>query len=124
MADLQITRDVALKLINDAQLWAAIIGFAGVLVGSVLSILGNLIFHWYQNRRANSLDNLRKNLLRKMLDNPQFSEGRSLKTLSRVTGAEPEECRRLLIEIGARGFTLKRGEEGWTYVKNREWSEQ
>ena len=87
MADPQITQEIALKLISDAQFWAAAIGFIGVLVGSVLSVIGNLIFHWYQNRRANSLDNLRKDLLRKMLDNPKFTEGRSLKTLSRVTGA-------------------------------------
>ncbi|WP_328222229.1 hypothetical protein [Aeromonas caviae] len=55
MADPQITQEIALKLISDAQFWAAVIGFIGVLVGSVLSVIGNLIFHWYQNRRANSL---------------------------------------------------------------------
>ncbi len=109
---------------SDAQFWAALIGFIGVIIGSILSIAGNLLFYWYQNRRTNSLDNLRKNLLRQMLDNSKFPEGRSLETLSRVTGAEPEECRRLLIEIGARGFTLARGGEGWTYVKKRQWSEQ
>lgn len=124
MADPQNSQEIALKLIGDAQFWSAVIGLLGVIVGSTLSILGNLIFHWYQNRRVNSLDNLRKSLLREMLDNPNFTEGRSLLTLSRVTGAEPEECRRLLIEIGARGFTLARGEEGWTYIKNRQWSEQ
>ncbi|WP_182999859.1 MULTISPECIES: hypothetical protein [unclassified Pseudomonas] len=124
MPDQQITQEVALKIASDAQFWAAVIGFFGVLFGSALSIIGNLIFHWYQNRRANSLDNLRKTLLRQMLDNSKFPEGRSLETLSRVSGAEPEKCRRLLIEIGARGFTLARGGEGWTYVKNRQWSEQ
>lgn len=124
MLDQQITQEIALKMVSDAQFWAAVIGFCGVVVGSVLSIVGNLIFHWYQNRRANSLDSLRKGLLKQMLDNAKFPEGRSLETLSRVTGAEPEECRRLLIEIGARGFTLARGGEGWTYVKNRQWSEQ
>lgn len=124
MLDQQITQEIALKLVSDAQFWAAVIGFFGVIVGSIVSVAGNLIFHWYQNRRNNSLDNLRKNLLKTMLENPKFPEGRSLKTLSRVTGAEPEECRRLLIEIGARGFTLTRGGEGWTYVKNRQWSEQ
>jgi len=124
MIDQQTTQEIALKIANDAQFWVAVIGFLGVVVGSSLSIAGNLIFHWYQNRKANSLDNLRKNLLRQMLGNSKFPEGRSLETLSRVTGAEPEECRRLLIEIGARGFTLARGVEGWTYVKNRQWSEQ
>jgi hypothetical protein len=124
MVDQQVTQEIALKIASDAQFWAAVVGFLGVVVGSTLSIVGNLIFHWYQNRKADSLDNLRKNLLRQMLDNSKFPEGRSLETLSRVTGAEPEECRRLLIEIGARGFTLARGVEGWTYVKNRQWSEQ
>lgn len=40
------------------------------------------------------------------------------------TGAEPEECRRLLIDIQARGFTLKDGREGWVYIKNRPLSTQ
>ncbi|HCU2042269.1 TPA: hypothetical protein OUI29_001922 [Pseudomonas aeruginosa] len=124
MLDQQTAQEVALKMASDAQFWAALIGFIGVIIGSILSIAGNLLFYWYQNRRTNSLDNLRKNLLRQMLDNSKLPEGRSLETLSRVTGAEPEECRRLLIEIGARGFTLARGGEGWTYVKNRQWSEQ
>ncbi|BGD83671.1 TPA: hypothetical protein ACGJ7L_003787 [Pseudomonas aeruginosa] len=124
MLDQQTAQEVALKMASDAQFWAALIGFIGVIIGSILSIAGNLLFYWYQNRRTNSLDNLRKNLLRQMLDNSKFPEGRSLETLSRVTGAEPEECRRLLIEIGARGFTLARGGEGWTYVKKRQWSEQ
>ncbi|HEP9454118.1 TPA: hypothetical protein VDV69_005892, partial [Pseudomonas aeruginosa] len=102
MLDQQTAQEVALKMASDAQFWAALIGFIGVIIGSILSIAGNLLFYWYQNRRTNSLDNLRKNLLRQMLDNSKFPEGRSLETLSRVTGAEPEECRRLLIEIGAR----------------------
>ncbi|MFW6753800.1 hypothetical protein ACKUG4_24295 [Pseudomonas glycinae] len=124
MTDQLITQDVALKIASDAQFWAALIALLGVLVGSIVSIIGNLLIYWYQNKRANSLDNLRKKLLKKMLDNSRFPEGRSLETLCRVTGAEPENCRRLLIELGARGFTLTRGGEGWTYVKNREWSEQ
>lgn len=76
MLDQKIAQEVALKMVSDAQFWAALIGFIGVVVGSILSIAGNLVFHWYQNRRANSLDNLRKNLLRQMLDNSKFPEGR------------------------------------------------
>jgi hypothetical protein len=34
------------------------------------------------------------------------------------TGTEPEECRRLLIQIEARGIVLKDG-EGWVLIKNR-----
>lgn len=124
MSDQQIAQDVALKIVSDAQFWSAVIAVIGVIIGSAITIMGNIVFHWYQNRKSNSLDNLRKGLLKEMLDNSNFPEGRSLETLSRVTGAEPEECRRLLIELGARGFTMARGIEGWTYVKNRKWSEQ
>lgn len=117
-------QEITQKIISDAQFWAALIGVVGVVIGSIISVLGNILFHIYQNRKANSLDNLRKNLLRTMLDNPKFTEGRSLETLCRVSGAIPEECRRLLLELGARGFTLQNGNEGWTYIKNRQWSEQ
>lgn len=54
-----------------------------------------------------------------MLDNPTFKDGRSLETLSKVTGSNPEDCRRLLVELKARGFTMADEREGWTYIKNR-----
>jgi hypothetical protein len=51
-----------------------------------------------------------------MLGDPDF-EIRSLSQLSRVTGTSEEECRRLLIEIGARGVSMAGGEEGWALIE-------
>ncbi|MGH8551541.1 MAG: hypothetical protein ACRERU_23630 [Methylococcales bacterium] len=91
----------------------------GVVIGAFITIVGNLVLHWFQQKKQNKLDEARKKLLREMLDNQGFKDGRSFETLSKVTGAAPEDCRRLLIEVGARGFTLKDGRERWTYIKNR-----
>jgi hypothetical protein len=51
-----------------------------------------------------------------MLEDPVF-EARSIAQLSRVTGTTEEECRRLLIQVGARSVTLGSGEEGWALIE-------
>ncbi len=119
MTEEQFVQEIAAKVIKDVQFWSALIGMVGVFIGAVVTIAGNFFLHLYQQKNQNKLDEARKKLLREMLYNQGFKEGRSFETLSKVTGAEPEECRRLLIEIDARGFTLSDGREGWTYIKNR-----
>jgi hypothetical protein len=46
-------------------------------------------------------------------------KGRSFDTLKRVTGTPDDELRRLLVELGARGFTRKDGKEAWIYKEMR-----
>ncbi|MET0647592.1 MAG: toll/interleukin-1 receptor domain-containing protein [Pyrinomonadaceae bacterium] len=56
-----------------------------------------------------------KGVLRKLLSDPKYPDGRSLDTLCRKAGPSrsKNECRRLLVEIGAREVELQDG-EGWT----------
>lgn len=124
MNEQDFAKQIAEAVVKDAQFWAAVVGFIGVIVGAIVTVGGNLLLYWYQNRRGSAIDNARKKLLREMLDNSGFKEGRSLETLSKVTGATQEDCRRLLIEVDARGFTLADGREGWTYIKNRPLKDQ
>ena len=58
----------------------------------------------------------RKRLLGQMLREPN-PPIRTLKQLRHVTGTTDEECRRLLIEIGARGVTMRGGVEGWALIE-------
>lgn len=95
----------------------AIAGLIGVIVGSLIPVLGNLLIHYLQNRPKNELDKLRKELLVKMLDNDRFpSKWRKLETLSRVIGADDETTKRLLIEIGARGSESE--SNSWGLIKH------
>lgn len=87
--------------------WPAAIGIA-----VVTGILGPLVVDWVKGRRASRLDRSNRDQLRNMLTGEKFRV-RSLDKLTRATGTNPEDCRRLLREIGARGVTLKSGEEGW-----------
>ena len=107
------------KVIKDVQFWISIIGFVGVVTGVILTTIGNVILYNIQQKSKNKNDLVRKSLLKKMLDNPKFKEGRSIETLSRVTGTSKDECHRLLIELDARGFKMEDGRIGWTYIKNR-----
>ena len=112
------------KVVSDVSFWTALIGLGGVVIGALIAIIGNIIIYKMQNKQQVSIDEARKELLNKMLSDSRFSEGRSLETLSKVTGSQPDECRRLLIGIKARGFTLSDGREGWVYIKNRPLSTQ
>ena len=47
-----------------------------------------------------------------------------METLSRVTGTPPDECRRLLIEIEARGVKLEGDVEGWALISRKPLDEQ
>ncbi|MFQ2532596.1 hypothetical protein [Aeromonas caviae] len=100
---------------------AAIIGG---LIGGCLGVIGTLLSSYYGPRkleewREERTSKPRKELLQKMLDNPKFPDSRSIDTLSKVTGTTPEECRKLLVELKARGFTMQDGREGWVYISKR-----
>ena len=117
--DEQTTSMLADKLVSDISFWTALIGLGDVVTGAVIAIIGNIVIFKMQNRQQKDIDTARKELLHKMLADSRFKDGRSLETLCKVTGSQPDECRRLLIEMKARGFTLADGREGWVYIKNR-----
>ena len=102
-------------------------GLIGGGVGGVLGVLGTGVTaywgprkleQWRERQREQREDGPRKQLLLAMLDNDDFGDGRYLKTLRIVTGTSEDECRRLLIEIGARGVQLKDG-EGWALIRRK-----
>lgn len=59
-----------------------------------------------------------------MLEDSRFPDGRFIETLCLVTGTKSEECRRLLIELGARGITLNKDKEGWVLISKKPLDEQ
>ena len=88
------------------------------MVGATISsYFGPRLYEqWKEGRIEKRQHGPRKELLRKMLSDPRF-ETRSIQTLSRVTGTTKEECRRLLIEIGARGVLMTGDQEGWALIE-------
>lgn len=69
-------------------------------------------------KRRKESDEPRMRLLRVMLENERYPL-KSLDRLRIVTGTSPEECRRLLIKVGARGVLLKGNREGWALIETR-----
>ena len=101
-------------------------GIIGGLVGGALGVLSSVVLSYFGPRRleewrARRHDEPRKRLLKSLLDDPRFPDGRYLETLRVVTGTSEEDCRRLLIEIDARGVisggTDQR--ELWALIKNK-----
>jgi hypothetical protein len=104
-----------------SELVAGVIGGA---VGGALGVLGTTVSAYWGPRkleewRARRRDAPRKDLLRRMLDDERFPDGRSLRRLCIVTGTTDEECRRLLIEIGARGVIFDDDSEGWALIARK-----
>ena len=99
-----LAAEIAKTLASDTSFWVAIVALVGVVVGAVISVIGNITLHQMQNSSRKMLDNRRKELLKKMLNDSRFPQGwRKLSTLSRVIGSDIETTKRLLLEVGARG---------------------
>lgn len=108
--------------------WSAV---TGGVIGGVFGWLAAVITaywgprkleEWREKRAEEKRHGPRKQLLKELLQDTTF-EWRTLKTLSRATGTTPDECRRLLIEMGARGSTGE-GEELWGLISRHPITEQ
>lgn len=101
---------------EDTQYFTAIFGLIGVVIGALLTILGNIVLHVLKQRAEAKRDKPGKDLLREMLEDGRFPERwRKLETLSHVVGADKDTTKRLLLEIGARGS--EDGQELWGLQK-------
>lgn len=104
------------------------VGILGGAIGAILGVVGTIftsywgprkIEEWREKRQEKRIYGPKKKFLSQLLEDSKFDDGRKLETLCRVTGSNEEECRRLLIEIGARGVKLKNGEEGWALISRK-----
>jgi len=117
MDNSQLATEIATQVVSDTKFWIAIIGIIGVVIGSLLTILGNIIVHFIKENPQRELDKSRINMLTNMLDDDRFPEKwRNLSTLSAVIGTEYEETKRLLFKAKARGSEKADGK--WSLVKN------
>ncbi|MBK7362124.1 MAG: hypothetical protein IPJ01_07465 [Micavibrio sp.] len=81
------------------------------LISNVISNFFKLATSFIGSQKLNGL---RKKRLKKLLQDSRFLTGRKLETLTLKIGTTPEECRKLLLEMGAKGIFLKGNIEGWT----------
>ncbi len=118
------------KAFLNANLFSSLIGG---LIGGILGVIATLWTSYYgpkkliefkEEREENKLNGPRKKLLSTLLNDPRFPDGRKIETLSMVTGTTPEECRRLLVEVNARGIKLKSDQEGWVLIANKPINEE
>lgn len=109
----------------------------GGFIGGILGVIGTILSSylgprklemWRMKQKEKKYDQPRKKLLKQMLDDNRFPNGRRLSTLSIVSGTNLDECRRLLIDLDARGITLKDDYdneiEGWVLIANRPLNEE
>ncbi len=111
--------------------WGALAGaIMGFISSIVTSFYGPLQLEKYRSKRLEEkYDTPRKKILKTMLEDDKFSDGRLFSTLQMTIGATEEDCRRLLIEVGARGIWLQDEQtekvvEGWVLISKRPLSTQ
>jgi hypothetical protein len=98
-------------------------GVIGGALGGAIGVMGTTVSAYWGPRkleewRADRIDRPRKELLQRMLEDERWVT-RRLDRLCAVSGTAPEDCRRLLISIGARGVMLKGGAEGWALISRK-----
>ena len=117
MDETQLAASIAQKVVADTKFWIAIIGLVGALIGSFLTILGNVFLHWLKNKHQSDFDRQRITVLEEMLDDDRFPEKwRNLSTMAAVIGADESDTKRLLIKAKARGS--EKADDKWGLIKN------
>ena len=98
-------------------MWVSIVGLVGVIIGSLITISGNFLLHWFKDKPQRELDSRRIVMLKIMLNDERFPhKWRYLKTLSAVIGASEVETKRLLVKAEARGSEKDDGK--WGLIKH------
>lgn len=111
-----LAREIANKVVADTKYFTAIVGLIGVVIGSVLTMIGNIIVHYLKERSAAKKDKSGKAVLREMLEDEAYPEHwRNLDTLMHVIGADEKTAKRLLLDIGARAS--EDGQPKWGLIK-------
>ena len=69
MNETELAANIAHQVLKNTQFWIAIVGLVGAIIGSTITICGNLLLHWFKTRKESTLDNARKELLKILLQN-------------------------------------------------------
>jgi len=111
-----LAKEIADKVIADTKYFTAIVGLIGVVIGSILTILGNITIHCLKERSAAKKDKSRKAVLLEMLEDDSYPDHwRNLDTLMHVIGADEKTAKRLLLDIGGRAS--EDGQPKWGLTK-------
>lgn len=60
MDESQMASEIAGTVVSDTKFWIAIIGLIGAIVGSALTIIGNLVLRWVREKPGSDLDKKRE----------------------------------------------------------------
>ena len=111
-----LAAEIAKTVASDTSFWVAIVGLIGVLIGAVVPVFANIILHKMQNTPREKLDNRRKKLLKKMLNDCRFPQSwRNYPHSAELSAADDEIPKRLLFEIGARGY--EKDDDMWGLIE-------
>jgi len=104
------------KILEDSKYFAAVAAVFGVIIGSILTVIGNVVLHYLKELPAKQVEKAQKKILVEMLEDGRFvDKWRSIETLSSVIGESEEKTKSLLIQVKARGSENKKNV--WGLIK-------
>ena len=62
-----LAANIAAQVVSDTKFWIALIGILGGLVGSLLTLAGNIVLHKIKEKPKKEIDKKRKKILKKMI---------------------------------------------------------
>lgn len=104
---------IASQVASDTNFWIALIGIIGAIIGSFLTVAGNIALEWFKGKNKKTTNNTKQSILKEMLEEDAF-KWRNISTLSAVIGCSEDETKMHLIFIGARGS--EKGDGKWGLI--------
>ena len=99
-----VNQDFLINLCSNQQqplYLIAVIGFVGVILGALITSVGNFLIEFFKTSKTRKADKKRIALLKSMLNHEKY-EWRKLSTLASVIGLDETHTKDLLILTGAR----------------------
>jgi hypothetical protein len=91
----ELAKQIARKVVEETKYFTAIVGLIGVVVGSFLTIVGNIVIHWLANASRLRKMNRERTFGKRCSKMSVFREdGAELDTLMHVIGADEETTKR------------------------------
>ena len=63
-----LAKTISEQVVWDTKFWIALIGIIGGVIGSAITVAGNVVFHWFKEKPQRDFNERRIRILKEMLE--------------------------------------------------------